>query len=310
LQNCFGYTSWDLSAPQEENQVQQYWIDEVQDITREGVHGSHGPRTDLNFSYPAWVRYFHYVTNPSGTTETLEGNQSANMWNAVGYGGPIMNFTDKDGTYYSFDNGVSNRLHSVQNAVLTTYGYDNWGNVTSETVAANDGSGSISRSAVYPGNCTAATLVTCTKPTSITDANQNTTLLKYDPAHGGITRQTDPAVGGVTPEKRYGYIQRYAWYFQNGTMTKETRPVWLLSTESYCRTSSPNSTHTGCTTADDEVVTTYDYGPDSGPNNLLLRGQTVTSAGITRRTCFGHDKYGNKIWEQAPNANASSCPSY
>jgi len=312
LQNCFGYTSWDFSAPEEQNQVQQYFIDEVQDITREGVHGGHAPETDLNFSYPAWVRYYHRVTNPSGTTEALEGNQSPNMWNAAGYGGPIMYFTDKDGTNYTFGQGVANRLQSVSTSgIVTSYGYDNWGDVTSETITPNSGTGTITHSAIYPGNCTASTMVTCTKPTSVTDGNNKTTYFTYDPTHGGVLTETDPAVNGITPQKRYTYVQRYPWYLNSaGNMTRETRPVWLLNTESYCRTSAPAASGTGCTAANDEVVTTYDYGPDSGPNNLLIRGQTVTSAGVTRRSCDGHDKYGNKIWEQAPNANASSCPAY
>jgi hypothetical protein len=33
----------------------------------------------------------------------------------------------------------------------------------------------------------------------------------------------------------------------------------------------------GCLLAGDEVVTTSDYGPDSGPNILLLRGKVVTA---------------------------------
>ena len=65
--------------------------------------------------------------------------------------------------------------------------------------------------------------------------------------------------------------------------------------------------------ATDEVVTAFEYGPDSGPNNLLLRGIAVTgvnSAGVieTQRTCYGYDDYGNKISETSPLANLSVCP--
>ena len=58
----------------------------------------------------------------------------------------------------------------------------------------------------------------------------------------------------------------------------------------------------------DETVTAFDYGPDSGPNNLLPRGQTVAASGVTLRTCYGYDGDGNKISETSPNANLSACP--
>ena len=94
-------------------------------------------------------------------------------------------------------------------------------------------------------------------------------------------------------------------------MTKETRPVWVLNTESHCLNSAPSPSGVGCTAANDEVVTTYDYGPNSGPNNLIVRGQMVSHAGANRRICTGHDEYTNKIWEQTRNANASlPCPAY
>lgn len=66
--------------------------------------------------------------------------------------------------------------------------------------------------------------------------------------------------------------------------------------------------------ASDEVVTRYDYGPDTGSvgNNLLLRGKVVTAQdadGVIRsyRTCYGYDALGNKIWETSPRAGLSAC---
>jgi YD repeat-containing protein len=56
------------------------------------------------------------------------------------------------------------------------------------------------------------------------------------------------------------------------------------------------------------VVTAFDYGPNAGPNSLLLRGMAVTSGGVTLRTCYGYDQEGRKISETAPNANLTSCP--
>jgi hypothetical protein len=141
---------------------------------------------------------------------------------------------------------------------------------------------------------------TCNKPTSVTDGNGKTTEFKYDDNHGGTTYVTSPAVAGGRPEMRYTYTQRKAWYLgSNGVMAQDPNPIWVLATESTCVQGG------ACT-----MVTTYDYGPDSGPNNLIVRGKAVTADGTTLRTWYGHDKQGNKIWETSPNAAPSSCPAY
>jgi len=56
----------------------------------------------------------------------------------------------------------------------------------------------------------------------------------------------------------------------------------------------------------------YDYGPDSGPNNLWLRGVKVTDKNTNevRLTCYSYDNYGNRIGERRPKGNVSltRCP--
>ena len=64
------------------------------------------------------------------------------------------------------------------------------------------------------------------------------------------------------------------------------------------------------------MLTQYDYGPNSGPSNLLLRGQTVTSTDLVNgspvttilRTCYGYDALGRRISETQPLADLASCP--
>ena len=56
------------------------------------------------------------------------------------------------------------------------------------------------------------------------------------------------------------------------------------------------------------MTTTYDYGPTSGANNLFLRGMSVTADGVTHRTCYAYDIYGNRVGETFPRAGLSSCP--
>ena len=155
----------------------------------------------------------------------------------------------------------------------------------------------------------------CYKPTTITDANGNTTTFSYDPIHGGVLTETGPAVNGVHPQTRYSYKQVSASYLSSsGVMMSDTNKIFVLATKSSCSTGPAVSPPafppaSGCQ-GNDEVVTTYEYGTGTGPENLIPRGESTTAGGQTLRKCYGHDRLGNKIWETSPNANRSSCPDY
>ncbi len=149
----------------------------------------------------------------------------------------------------------------------------------------------------------------CNQVTGVTDPLGHVTSYTYDSTHCGITKKTGPAdANGVQPQTRYAYAQRYAWIKNSsGGYQQAASPVWVLTSEEYCRTSAADSSGNCTAGASDEVVTTYDYGPDSGPNNLWLRGKAVTADGVTLRTCYTLDSYGRTISETAPNANLASC---
>ena len=149
--------------------------------------------------------------------------------------------------------------------------------------------------------------VLCDKPRSFVDSNGNQTDYTYDAAHGGLLTETAPAVGGIRPQKRYTYVQRSAWIKNGASYVRAQPPIWLLASESACKTSA--AAGAGCAAgAADQVTTTYDYGPESGPNNLLLRGVVVDSAGLKLRTCYGYDTFGRKISETLPAAILATCP--
>jgi RHS repeat-associated protein len=144
------------------------------------------------------------------------------------------------------------------------------------------------------------------KPLWIRDPRGNTTTWTYAPEHGGVLTETGPAVNGVTPQKRYSYVQRQA-RLADGSAAGPA--IWLLDRMSTCRTGNPGGA--GCALgAADEVVTTYDYGPDSAGNNLHLRGEAVTADGQTLRTCYAYDALGRKISETSPGGTAglAACP--
>jgi YD repeat-containing protein len=204
--------------------------------------------------------------------------------------------------------GVTSPLGNSTGAVN-----DARGNITQQTQTATPGSGLAARTttAVFPASCISTNRRICNKPTSVTNANGSTTDYTYDAAHGGVLTETGPSVGGVRPQTRHEYAQRYAWIkTSGGSYVQAATPVWVRTATSSCRTSA--ATGSPCATTGDEVRTAYDYGPNSGPNTLLLRGQTVTatddSVTTTLRTCYGYDAQGNKISETTPNANLASCP--
>lgn len=185
-------------------------------------------------------------------------------------------------------------------------------NVMKTTQKAKAGSGlpDIVTSATY--DCTTPLL--CAKPLTVTDANNNVTTYTYDPVHGGLLSETGPAVNGIAPQKRLSYISRKGWVKNpaGAGFIQIPGDHWLLAREEYCKTSAAvgNDCAGGAT---DEVITEYEYGPDSGPNNLLLRGIVVTATGSTGaieslRTCYGYNAMGRRISETQPAANLATCP--
>jgi hypothetical protein len=196
------------------------------------------------------------------------------------------------GFSYPEGNSVS-RLHSSRNNPAGSYVYGKSG-------------GSLTTTASYDSVC--SNLITCNRPNTTTDAKGNVTTYTYNPVHGGVLTQTGPAVNGISPQTRYEYAQRYAWLKNaSGGYSQASGAIWVLVRERFCRTTQGSAA--GCAGgAADEVVTEYDYGPDSGPNNLLLRGVAVTADGQTRRTCFGYDPMGRKISETKPRGvGQASC---
>lgn len=304
MQHCFGQTNWRLDVPADPAPAM---FDTVESVTRNGQTWSYGRFPSGAEGYPPYNRWTHGVISPLGLWLIATGNSTPGMEYVVG---PTQKVTNRDGSYLEFQASVANPVtrEVAADGAITIFAYDARNNVTSITQYPSSGSAPAHvRTASYPTAC--ATLLTCNKPEYVIDANTNRTDYTYDPQHGGRLTETGPAVNGIRPQKRYFYAQRYAWYMNSsGVMTKETRPVWLLARESYCRTGAASGN--GCAVAGDEVITEYDYGPDSGPNNLILRGIATTADGQTLRTCFGHDRYGHKIWERSPNAGMASCLAY
>ena len=200
--------------------------------------------------------------------------------------------------------------------------YDLRGNLWSRTRRAVAGSGDadiassatfpISVPGSYPTGCDATSQRLCSKPITTTDERGNVTDYTYDPAHGGALTVTRPAapvrqangtIVNVRPQTRYNYQQLYAGVRNSaGQIVNAVSPVWVLTQESECRTTS------SCAGTADEVRTVYEYGPSGSANALRLRGRTVTDNVTSVRTCFTYDAAGNRISETGPGGAPPTCP--
>ena len=308
LSSCWTYTHYDPALDNFYYRAPALLYDMVQTVTRNGQYWMYNVKVNPGSSPPAYSTWGHSVTNPLGRSMGATGNATPYM---ESYYGPTDSLYLYDGSSVHYERSVRNALsYTVSpDGLYKHYAYDSRSNLISitQTPKANSGLSTIVQSATYPSTCDY--IVSCNKPTAVLDANGNETDYTYDAVHGGVLTETYPSANGIRSQIRRTYVQRYAWYLNaTGTMTRDANPVWLLATESYCRTGAASGS--GCALANDEVLTSYDYGPDSGPNNLILRGKTVTADGQTVRTCYAHDKQGNKIWETAPNAHPSSCTNY
>jgi YD repeat-containing protein len=281
---------------------------------------------DMETSYPVNCPQWHMETAPdyrpfNYVTATAVENGTATTTAMISPGGSAYAITDplsrsnvflaENSAAYSIgfipDDQISQRYYAEGNSEI--YTRDDRGNVTARTLTAKPGSGlaDIVSTAHYLSAC--SNIKTCNKPDYVVDAAGNRTDYSYDGSHGGVLSETGPAdANGVHPVKRYAYAQRYAWIrHSGGTYSQVSTPVWVRTEERYCRIS---ATISGACAAgsSDEVVTAYDYGPNAGPNNLLVRGVAVTADGTTRRTCYGYDTDGNRIFETRPRAGLTSCP--
>ena len=204
---------------------------------------------------------------------------------------------------------VSARYWKYPDGNQTDFTYDGWGNVLEAKTKPKPGSSEPDLVTTYTYDC--STVVNCHKPISVTDPEGNVTNAEYDTTHGGILKRTLPAdANGVRPETRYTYTQKTAWKKSGGGFAASSPPVWLLTSEEYCKTSAADANGNCGAGASDEVVTTYEYqqGNATTGSNLLLLGTAVTADGQTLRTCFTYDNKGRKISETQPLGVSGVCP--
>lgn len=247
---------------------------------------------------------YNYETNSYGSQGTMTGPiNSLSVIADATFGVPVQ--VSKNQTTVIFEQSLRNRpsyvIHPAGNK--TYYFYDDRGNIT-QTKDVASGFSDVIRMANYDVTC--LNIAKCNQPNYVVDAMNNRTDYAYN-SNGFLESTTLPAgKNNIRPQTRYFYEQRKAWVKNASGGYISNLPIWLLVKESTCKDGAASGA--GCQQASDEVITEYDYGLDSGPNNLWLKGVTVTYNGKIKRTCYGYDIYGNRISETSPAANLSVCP--
>jgi YD repeat-containing protein len=276
-------------------------------------------------SYTKEGRAFHFVlsaaSNGNGAGSTTYGDNLGvdpdgrhTDVSLINYVSPSLgsfpsSVTLPNGTGYSYAGDLTGRIVSYSNGQSATfdYQYDSRGNITNETRTPPGSSGvpALVTAAAYVSSC--GNIVTCNKPTSVTDPRGNVTQYSYDPVHGGVLTVTPPAdANGVTPQTRYVYAQLSAQVRNSSNALVAASPIWVLVQESRCKTGA--ATGAGCAVPGDEVRKTYQYGPASGPQDLFLHGIVDDATGLGTRVCFSYDLNGNRVSETKPNAQLAACP--
>jgi len=251
-----------------------------------------------------WLQIFVTRTSADGRHQSFVGNQELPRSSLV------LQETDELNRVKNFTYDSYNRLKEIDfpEGNSDVYQYDANGNVTELRSHAKPGSGlaDIVQTALYPSNCSGPLL--CNKPISATDARFNTTGYTWDQTTGNLlTKTSPPDVNGVHPVVRYIYANRYAWISNgSGGYTQSSYPrSMLVETRTCTATATVGNSCAGGSA--DEVVTDYDYGPSSGPNNLLLKSKAVSAGGVTLLECYRYDRLGNKTSVTKPNGTGQGC---
>lgn len=251
----------------------------------------------------------------AGVFTTTKTDPLSKVWTYKSQSGTGLLLSEKDPlnreTTYGYDE--KGRLIRVTRPEgdADEYAYDARGNVTQVTRKAKPGSGlgDITASASYPSTC--SNVVTCNKPTSITDPLTKVTDYTYDSTHGGVLTVTAPAPtsGAARPETRFTYSALYAWYKNSsGTIVQGPSSVYRLTATAACATGAGSS----CAAASNEIKTTYVYGAASVANNLLPTSMSTGSGdgALTATTTQTYNDVGDVVTVDGPLSGTTDTMKY
>jgi hypothetical protein len=264
-------------------------------------------RLNAGNSYTINAQYQNETQNQSSTQG---GISLVHQQNYFGNPNATYYMDTQDGRLWFEENGRNfPRQFNKHWAPTENYYYATRSNLTRVTYNGGDPAG-YEVQAEYPTSCTPSTRKTCNQATRMRDANGNWTDYIYHSASGQLEKVTYPAnKEGIRPETRFTYTLLYATYYNSaGVKVQSSSGIWMKTSEEYCINSAAVS---GNCAGGDEVVTTYEYNPPGQPAhpNLLVTGMVVQApGGVTRRTCFRYDDFGNQIGVTTAKASLTSCP--
>jgi YD repeat-containing protein len=220
--------------------------------------------------------------------------------------GNIRSHQDELGRLTTYNYDTQNRLSEVIAPELnrSVYAYDGRGNMTSVTKYATPGSPEAQQPAIveraeYSASC--PNIKNCNQPIAVIDANGNRTDYTYFESY--VASETKPSSNGTDPRPQ----TRWTHATIQARALKSTGELITLASLILPVEKSECLSGATCGGTSDEVKTTFDYGPATGPNPAYLRGTAVTWNGQIRRTCYDYDARGNKIAERSPKANLDAC---
>lgn len=206
----------------------------VSSIVRDGATWTYA------FSSPTATTSALSVTDPTGRTQSYESDLSVGLPTKV---------QDEYGrvTRYTY---ADKRLKTATapGGQVTTYDYDGKGNVVKRTVTGLGGA-TLSNSATYR-DVSCATVGTCNRMDTSTDARGVVTTYGYDATHGGLTSSVVQNAGGTNPSSQIRYEQ--------------ISGVWMPVRRWTCRT------QVSCENTADAVQTTTQYNANLLPTSVSI----------------------------------------
>jgi YD repeat-containing protein len=259
--------------------------------------------TTYSYSGNSNPSYFNQITStdPGNVTNIFksQGYSVLGVWSATD---PLSRLTK-----YEYDPTGLITKFTFPEGNFIEYQRDAYGRILHQIAHSKDNATTLTVSQTF-GPC-AMNVTTCSLPLTVTDARNNLTEYRYN-THGQKTVELGPAdQDGVRPLRRWFYSDRYAYTkTSSGALVAAPTSVSVLTSEKVCRTSfNGDLANPACGSTADEVVTTYEYPATAVENALLPRGVVVSADGVSRRTCYAYDRFGNKTSETSPRAGLASC---
>jgi len=248
------------------------------------------------YSYPTSKKTI--VTNPDNTTRTYEYEPRE---------GGVRKFTDETNKVWNYtynDLGIL-QLITAPEGNKTDYDYDSFDRIirVKDLPKANSGNPVQTTTYQYTSGCSYQSW--CNKPVAIIDPENNRTDITYHNTYGVPRDITEPSVNGVRRTVRRDYALRTPKIKNSaGNIVNASVKKLVKVSEKRCRNGAMSNGNCSLG-AEQELLTLYDFGTNSGGDNIFLFGQTLRSTEGDLTTCYTYNEFGRRVSETLPAGNTS-----